>query len=41
MTTCDHHEVDGLNKRMLQMVNKGLWKYGLQKGHINDWDIQL
>ncbi|CAM6102398.1 unnamed protein product [Calypogeia fissa] len=28
-------------KRVVQTVKRGLRKYGLQKGHLGDWDIQL
>ena len=39
-TSRDHLEADGLAKRMVQTVKKALRKYGLQKGHLGDWDIQ-
>ncbi len=34
-------EVDMLTKWMVQMVKQGLRKYGIHKGHIQDWDLQL
>ncbi len=37
----DHIEVDELIKHMVHMVKKGLRKYGLHKGHTQDWDLQL
>ncbi|CAM6093577.1 unnamed protein product [Calypogeia fissa] len=40
-TSWDHPEADGLAKRVVQTVKRGLRKYGLQKGHLGDWDIQL
>ncbi len=39
-TSRDHPEVDGLTKRVVQIVKRALHKYGLQKGHLGDWDIQ-
>jgi transposase InsO family protein len=39
-TSRDHPEADGLIERVVQMVKKTLRKYGLQKGHLGDWDIQ-
>jgi hypothetical protein len=36
----DHPKVDGLAKRVVQTVKRALCKYGLQKGHLRDWDIQ-
>jgi hypothetical protein len=30
-----------LIKQMVQMVKWGLQKYGLHKGHTQDWDLQL
>jgi hypothetical protein len=36
----DHPEADGLAERVVQMVKRALHKYGLQKGHLGDWDIQ-
>jgi hypothetical protein len=35
-----HPEADGLAEHVVQMVNMALCKYGLQKGHLRDWDIQ-
>jgi len=35
----DHLEVDGLAKCVVQTVKRALRKYGLQKGHLGDWDI--
>jgi hypothetical protein len=28
-----------LTKQMVQMVKQGLQKYGLRKGHIQNWDL--
>ncbi len=39
-TSRDHPEADGLAKRVVQTVKRALRKYGLQKGHLGDWDIQ-
>jgi hypothetical protein len=39
-TSRDHPEVDGLTECVVQMVKRALHKYGLQKGHLGDWDIQ-
>jgi transposase-like protein len=39
-TSRDHPEVDGLVEREVQTVKRALRKYGLQKGHLGDWDIQ-
>jgi transposase-like protein len=38
-TSRDHPEANGLTKRVVQTVKRALRKYGLQKGHIRDWDI--
>jgi hypothetical protein len=38
-TSRDHPEADGLTKRVVQIVKSALRKYGLQKGHLGDWDI--
>lgn len=40
-TSRDHPEADGLAERMMQTVKRGLQKYGVQKGHHQDWDAQL
>jgi hypothetical protein len=40
-TSRDHPEADGLAERVVQTVKKALRKYGLQRGHLGDWDIQL
>ncbi|OAE22432.1 hypothetical protein AXG93_2381s1280 [Marchantia polymorpha subsp. ruderalis] len=40
-TSRDHPEADGLAERVVQTVKRALRKYGLQKGHLGDWDIQL
>ena len=40
-TSRDHPEADGLAERVVQTVKKGLRKYGLEKGHLGDWDLQL
>jgi len=39
MISQDHLEVDGLAKQIVQMVKWGLQKYGLHKGHNQDWDL--
>jgi hypothetical protein len=36
----DHPEANGLVERVVQTVKRALHKYGLQKGHLGDWDIQ-
>ncbi len=38
-TSQDHPKANGLVERVVQMVNRALCKYGLQKGHLGDWDI--
>jgi hypothetical protein len=40
-TSQDHLEVDMLVEWMVQMIKWGLWKYGLQKGHTWNGDLQL
>ena len=40
-TSRDHLEADGLAERMVQIVKRALRKYGLQRGHTGDWDLQL
>jgi transposase-like protein len=35
----DHLEVDVLAQRVVQTMKRALRKYGLQKGHLGDWDI--
>ena len=40
-TSRDHPEADGLAERVVQIVKHGLCKYGLQEGHLGDWDLQL
>jgi hypothetical protein len=40
-TSQDHPEADGLAERIVQTVKRALPKYGLQIGHVNDWDLQL
>jgi hypothetical protein len=35
----DHPKANGLAERVVQMVKRALHKYGLQKGHLGDWDI--
>ncbi len=40
ITSQNHPEVDGLVKCVVQTVKRALRKYGLQKGHLGDWDIQ-
>ncbi len=39
-TSRDHPKADGLVKCVVQTVKRALRKYGLQKGHLGDWDIQ-
>ncbi len=39
-TSRDHREADGLAERVVQTVKRALLKYGMQKGHLGDWDIQ-
>jgi hypothetical protein len=39
-TSRNHPEADGLTERVVQTVKRALRKYGLQKGHLGDWDIQ-
>jgi transposase InsO family protein len=39
-TSQDHPKAYGLVERMVQTVKRALRKYGLQKGHLGDWDIQ-
>ena len=38
-TSRDHHEANGLTKRVVQTVTRGLQKYGLL--HVNHWDWNL
>ena len=40
-TSRDHQEADGLAKKIVQTVKRSLHKYGLQKGHLGDWDIKF
>jgi len=40
-TSRDHPEADGLAERVVQIVKRALRKYGLQRGHVSDWDLQL
>jgi hypothetical protein len=40
-TSRDHLEADGLAERLVQTVKRVLRKYGLQSGHVSDWDLQL
>jgi transposase-like protein len=35
----DHLEADVLAQRVVQTMKRALRKYGLQKGHLGDWDI--
>jgi len=35
-TSWDHFEIYELAKWMVQMVEHGLWKYGIHKGHTQD-----
>jgi len=37
----NHLKANELVERMVEMVKQGLWKYGLHKGHIRSWDLQL
>jgi len=39
-TSRDHPKADGLVEHVVQTVKRALRKYGLQKGHLRDWDIQ-
>jgi hypothetical protein len=39
-TSRNHPEADGLAEHVVQAVKKALRKYGLQKVHLGDWDIQ-
>jgi hypothetical protein len=39
-TSRNHPEANGLVERVVQIVKRPLRKYGLQKGHLGDWDIQ-
>jgi hypothetical protein len=39
-TSRDHPEADGLAECVVQTVKRALRKYGLQKGHRRNWDIQ-
>jgi hypothetical protein len=39
-TSRDHPKADDLTKCVVQTVKRALRKYGLQKGHLGDWDIQ-
>ncbi len=36
----DHPEANGLAEHVVQTMKRALRKYGLQKGHLRDWDIQ-
>jgi hypothetical protein len=40
-TSQDHPEADGLAERIVQTVKRALRKYGLQIGHVSDWNLQL
>jgi hypothetical protein len=40
-TSRNHPEVNCLAECVVQTVKRALHKYGLQKGHLGDWDIQL
>jgi hypothetical protein len=40
-TSRDHPEADGLAERVVQIVKRGLWKYGLLHGNHRDWDLML
>ena len=37
-TSQDHPKADGLAERVVQIVNRGLRKYGLIHGNHRDWD---
>ncbi len=39
LTSQDHLKGNGLAEQMVQMVKWGLRKYGLHKGHNQDWDL--
>ncbi len=40
-TSRDHPQADGLAERIVQTVKRALRKYGLQIGHVSEWDLQL
>ena len=40
-TSKDHPEVDDLAERVVQIVKRGLQKYGLFHGNHRDWDLML
>ncbi len=37
----DHPKAYELVEQMVETMKWGLWKYGLHKGHIRSWDLQL
>jgi transposase-like protein len=39
ITSRDHPQADGLAERLVQTVKRALRKYGLQIGHVSDWDL--
>ncbi len=39
-TSQNHPEADGLAEHVVQTMKGALHKYGLQKGHLRDWDIE-
>jgi hypothetical protein len=40
--TSQHHlEVDGLVERMVDVTKRGFWRYGLQKGRVQNWNLVL
>ena len=39
-TSRDHPEADGLAERVVQIVKRGLHKYGLVQGNHRDWDLK-
>jgi hypothetical protein len=40
-TSQDDLEANQLVKNVVQTVKHGLCKFGLQKGHLGDWDLQF
>jgi hypothetical protein len=39
MTSWDHPNANGLAEWMVETMKQGLQKYGLHKGHIQNWDL--
>jgi hypothetical protein len=40
-TSQDHMKMNRLGKKVVQMVKWGSQTYGLQKGHLKYWNLQL